>query len=865
MTRTQSRPKRSRAAALLLALLGLAALLAAGLLLAALAFFGRPRLIEPDRLRVAIQMPSSGAHISVQDSVTVMVQSSGPGPVTRYELWVDGGLERVVTPEAGEPALPSSVQISWRPLEPGPRILMARAFGPQGESARSHPVIVQADSPNRGDRVEMPVVLQTADTLESMSAIFELSPEEILAANPDWTGEIQAGREISVPVPISDLPPDFVGDDRASIGERGALVVPLPPAPSGDLPSRPGIPAVALEDGCRVALRWDPSERADGYRIYRYGGGDIDFTVQGEAEEPAFEDRVPLSGGYQYLIAAFNARGTAEGDPAALDVPADRCRESAPQTEGGQSWLDFELLSFSPDDSYERAYCYMSLAPGLAYVRIPAGEDEFLSPNQGQWNVDLFASGINRFGFLQPTDQPVRFGMQCWAWQAGDLIRLGTLDLAHARNEWDGRDLTAAADRFSAIYRLFSHTNEIPQLSSPVSLELAPPPPVFFRRPDSPDDCLLGHTNLTDFADEEARREAWAGVFACLAVDTQQLAVWDWSERPDPRYLRADLMGFRLYYDRLGREPADIRRSEWDLYGEVKSATQVYPLLEPPCEQTYTYWAVAYGAPTILPVQPGDSGAEGPGFNPPDFNPPYFNPPIPDGPDRIPTPMESVASNTLTATGPACPEIQEVLLDITLDYIDVGHTWESCFDIDGECEDLDLEGYGNGTFYRIHADGSTDEEARVVFWVRSAEACGMGQACLFDFGWVRAHHRLNLADENMQVTDVEGRSPFGVDNNHIRVWVGDGEAVGFDFALWDDDDDSGNDIWCGTSDDADAWGVADKDPDNDYKAFNVAGARTADNWATFDHETGEWTNSGLDHQDAECTVGISVTAVEVAR
>jgi hypothetical protein len=130
-----------------LALLGLDALLAAGLLVAVFAFFGRPRAIDPNRLRVAIRLPSSGAHISVQDSVTVLVHASRPGLVIRYELRADGNREHIVLPESGQAGLPLSVQISWRPLEPGHQILTARAFDTQGRAARSHPIVLEADSP----------------------------------------------------------------------------------------------------------------------------------------------------------------------------------------------------------------------------------------------------------------------------------------------------------------------------------------------------------------------------------------------------------------------------------------------------------------------------------------------------------------------------------------------------------------------------------------------------------------------------------------------------------------------------------------------------------------------------------------------
>ncbi|TFH38047.1 MAG: LysM peptidoglycan-binding domain-containing protein [Anaerolineales bacterium] len=820
--------------------------------LAALGAFRRSAAVDPNRLRVAIRLPSSGSRVSVADSVIVLLQASGPEAVARYELWVDGARERVVLPEPDEDRLPSTIQVSWRPLEAGPRILIARAFDGDGHIARSRPVVLETDLPARGDRVALDVVFQPGDTLESVADTFGLAPDDLLTANPGWSGDVEEGQEIRVPIPVSQLPAGYANDDGAVRSEPEVAVDQPAPEPAAGLPSRPGSPTATPGDACRVSLEWTQSERADRYEIYRYGGGELDFTSIGQtdARDASFEDSVPLAGAYQYLVAALNAQGSVEGDPAAIDVPAELCPESAPLPEDGMAWLDLELLSFSADPGLDRAYCYAALLPGTAYIRIPAGDDEFLTPQNGMWDIGRFAAGIHRLGFFQRAEHPVRLQLECWGWQGGDLARLGSLDLEHPRTEWDGRDLLADAGRFAALYRLRSHDNQLPQLA-PVIFESGPPPPERFRRPENVEECLQGHTNLTNFADAQARSEAWAGVLACATVDNHQMAVWEWTERASPRYLRSELTGFRLYYDRLGREPRDIPRSDWQLFGEINSATQVYPILDPSCGQTYSYWSVAVGHPVGgLPApEPGEQG-------------PGFRPPIPGPELPIRETFESPPSNALSASGRDCPEIQEVLLDITLDSIRVGHTWDSCFDIDFECEDGSLETYGQGTFFRIHADGSTEETAEVVFWGDFAD-CGMN-ACL-GYGWVPDHHTIYLSEEYMSVCDVEGCRRLNTDNNHIRVWVGDGEDIGFEFTLWDQDDDSGRDIWCGTTDDADYWGGADKDANNDTKAFHVGGARTAENWSHFDQRAGDWNNNGLNHQDAVCTVSIIVSAVEVAR
>lgn len=829
-----------------LLILGLVCL-GATVVVAGAGILGRTEVKDPDRLRVAIRLPSSGARVSVGDSVAVLMLSTGAGPVVRYELWVDGSAEGAVFPEPGENPPPPTAQIPWRPSEPGIHSLIARAFDGNGNVGRSRPVLVEVAQPQTGDRVGLDITLQPGDTLESVSAAFGLTPDELITANPGWSGNVEEGEEIRVPVPGADLPAGFAGDDDFSRSEPANPADQPAPDPAEGLPSRPGSPTATLGEACAVALQWSPSTAADGYEVYRFGSGEMDFTRVGETrgDEAVFEDVAPLAGEYQYLITAVNNQGASEGDPAVIEISADLCPESAPLPEDGMAWLDLELLAFNPAPGFDRAYCYVSPFPGSAFVRIPEDEDAFLTPSGGVWDIDRFASGLQRLSLYHPADQPVHLEMDCWGWQGGDLSRLGTLEIEHPRPDWDGQQLSAAAQGFEALYRIFSHTNSIPQLV-PVFAAFGPPPPVFTRRPDSLGECLEKVPAEGGLADAG---ESFAAALACLTVDLHQLMIWDWNERADPRYTVHDLLGFHLYLDRAGREPDDVPRDEWEAYADVSRSLRIYPMLEPPCGETYSYWATAYGVGTEAFADPG----------PAQEGPQGFIPPIPGEVHPITPVMESDPGNAVQITGPDCP-VEEVLVEITLDDLEMGHTWDSCFDIDGECDDVRLESFGTGTFFLVDEDGNSEQAAEVVFWGDFSGECGLASVCL-GLGSVGAHRTIDLSQENLAVCDIDGCDSLGPGNNTVRLWVGDGDNVVIEFSLWDQDDISGDDIWCGTTDDGAGWEGAGKFPTE--TSVLETGARSVEEWAALDGATGRWDNDDLDRQDAECTMTFVTSAVEV--
>jgi hypothetical protein len=85
--------------------------------------------------------------------------------------------------------------------------------------------------------------------------------------------------------------------------------------------------------------------------------------------------------------------------------------------------------------------------------------------------------------------------------------------------------------------------------------------------------------------------------------------------------------------------------------------------------------------------------------------------------------------------------------------------------------------------------------------------------------------------------------------------------VKFFFSWWDHDAVSGDDIWCGTTDDG-GWLPAEVRGPGVTSFF--FGPFSWETWAGFDHQHADnpWDNDEFPHQDAECEIDLSVTGLD---
>jgi LysM repeat protein len=878
--------RRSRACLFLPAGLLGAGLLAGLLACALLPAIGRWLVVPGGAagLRVVIGAPVSGAHVPANRSRVVLIQAHEAAGITRYELWVDGVLLQVQEPDATRTALPTLAPMPWVPA-PGTHVLVARAVDAAGRVGISAPVVVEAVPTAKTGPVELGVTARPGDTLPALAAAFELPVETVRAANPGLPDPPSPGEQVVVPVPRDRLPPGYTGDDE---GGNGAPPNALPytspdaapegPPPQGEgegvatlvddaapqlLPGglawgtgapAPPAPPAALQlspiGGCGAQLRWtDNSDGETGFRVYRYAGGAAGFRAVAELGTNAefatlvYEDQVPLGGRYQYYVAAVNAAGEAPGPLAAIDLPGEGCALQAPLASGSaMSLLQFEALSLHTGQQFDGVHCYLALARLGPHRRIPENVDSFFRPADGGWNIGVHAAGINRIVFGQPPAEPVAVALECWGTRGRETAPLGAFSASHPREDWDGRDLTAAAEGFRVTYRIQPFAN-LPPFRE-VSLDLGIPAPTNVHQPESQADCLNGHTEMPG-ANEAGQREAWAGRLACLTVDPWQLMVWDWAPNADTP--RSEIDGFRIWinHDRLGVHGSDGH--QWSVLGEVSAATQVFPVPRPPCDTDSVIEVEAFVAGPPARESSRDNG-----------------------------PFAAVVS------GPDCPRPTGAVVEFTLDNLIVSDVTDKdgleylCFFC---ADDTTLESYGIAFYNIMHEDGTGGDLTWVVFWadecaegygilcdsqwddqgdLYSTEPCdetGLGEGCLWSYRRVREGD-YDMAAEDLRICRyiVEGEeagttecSDLGPGQNSARLTLRDGDTVYFSMVLWDYDTGTMDDLWCAEEDGMD-W---------------LGGPRSAAGWASTDNPMSlpmDVTTNSLDQGD--CVLELTMRGIE---
>jgi hypothetical protein len=830
----------------------LALALAVGAAVLIVPFVALPRLPDPqagDSPRVQIRLPSHGARVPVAEHQLVLLQAYKVESVARYELWVDGSLAAYDLPAAGEVGLPLSSRMPWHPGEPGLYTLVGRAYDAEGRAGTSVPVVVEAVATAIAGLVNIEVLVQEGDTIESIAEEYGSTPEWIREANPGLTEPLEPGTTVFVPVPPDRVPPEYVaeeGEEAEPADEEGLPPPPLPqgqgegpaqPAeqaepselpwdfgPSAGAPPPPAAP-VGLEAShggdCTVRLRWtDVADSETGFRIYRLSAASGDFrrVAQVEANQDlailVYDDVVPLGGPYQYTVAAVNAGGESPGPIAVVDVPRDACSISAPLMEGqAAAWLQFEATSLNTFSQFDGVYCYLSLAKLQPHSRLPEDDDSELAPREGGWNISVHASGLRRFTFIQDPEAPVPVEFECWGRRGREHTSLGEFRASHPAEEWDGRSLTGEGEGFRLTYHIEPFSNERPDQGY-IALDLSIPRPTDVRIARGFAECA---TRTYYPGNAMLPREGPLALWACQEI-WEQMLVWDWSPGG---VSRRDIDGFRVYVSDITppSEPGVLHGATVIEVGEVGSVLQVFPVPLPSCWQRYAYTVQAF----ISDDRAGEIG-----------------------------PRESLRSEPLVLDGPMCPS---TMVEFTLEELETGWTDDGIIFTPWPEEDEILEGFGRGLVRMIGEDGSEREGPWFYFWsVR--QMAGIFEGYLGpSYRSIGPYETYDLAEEDLAI--CPGNCQLGPGNNSVVLTVNDGDTIDFAFRLLDDDMEP--DVWCGTEEDMGIFLATVGDVEE--KRFRI-GPYSTDEWSEM-HTVYQFDNTGeaLSDHDARCYLRVRVRGV----
>jgi LysM repeat protein len=795
--RPAPRPRAGCRWGAVLALVALLVLLACGI---AMFYFARiPTYTLPN---VLIVDPPYGAELVSGRTVPVLSSARSADRITKQELWADGLLVYVASTTDPQGQRDFTATMLWTPKS-GPHTLIARALDARGNMGTSSVVRVTVTEPASKEQPQNALqIAKAGDSLSSIGAENNVTPEAMQEANPDLSEQLAPGDWVNVP-PGADE--EGSNDDQlgGAVNDPGAAPLPgdLPVGPANPNPNFPGFgppllfwdtilpwrdtglwpPAapklkVAPGPDCSAVLTWqDNSNSEKGFYLYRLIPGAPRFARM-EPGFPANNANIALSytdrgvfGHIEYYVVAFNAAGEAASRPVSVDIVEQNCmRNPIPQV------LEVEAASLTVNGQPEEVYCYAALKGLRPFERIPEDQSRYLRQRRaGGWNIDEYYAGANKQVVPAPeAGQSFRVEVECWGArvtnEGGESFSLGRFDQSHLPAEWDGRALTGRGSSFTLVYHIRPWT--MPEGGwQNVDTDWTMLPPSDFRQVVGIDQCIT-HT-----AGDAGSR------FACALMEypSQTANIWEWDGNP------ADIDGFRILENR------SATGGEWVPIMDVGKDERMWfaPLpYQRTCGETRRY-----KVKTFVRDQ-----------------------------DRT-----SPSSNEITRGGGEC---HLVLNFITLEVINTGKlddgcTWVSLFNCR---DDKTMEAYGAATFWTV--DETTGEHT-------NQQILSVGGGHLEDRVTVRGTNSgspMNLhpfkihSNDRIEWKDIPlchvGKNDITYycedrtepNNNQMVLLSKLGGHLQGKVSLMDYDNVSGDDLWCDLDFDFHAPDVLNFDPQVDY-------------------------------------------------
>jgi len=355
---------------------------------------------DTSQSQVIISQPGNMAQFPAGVPIQVEVDATGQQPFTSTELWINGVLEGV---QAGPPAGLTSLTslYSWIPLEGGNFSLVARAINQKNDIATSSAVIVFVNPPEYGDQPD-------PEAGKVYPAVLPASPAGQTSPPPPTPGD--------VPEPAVEWqgsPGDWLTDLTTS-----------------SAPAAPEL--VVAADGCNIQLDiHDLSENEEGFALYRQTTDSPDWVHAVDlASQPGKgwieTQESNLAGGITYYVAAFNSQGYTSSNLALVNIDPQACPPPQPLIEIPSLHLKVKNLIF--DGQISHMYCYISLGSNN-WSRWP--ETGFVADGASEQDAPLLVTPLILASLddtgVKPGPQSLDLKLDCWGWQGGQLLSLGSL------------------------------------------------------------------------------------------------------------------------------------------------------------------------------------------------------------------------------------------------------------------------------------------------------------------------------------------------------------------------------------------------------------------------------------------------------
>ena len=424
--------------------------------------------VTPGQLYITtrIAAPRPGDSLPLNLPARVAVSAVGQSSLRRLELWADG--ERVAGMDVPDKTSVSQIDTSWNwtPTRVGSAALVLRAYDRANHIALSNVVRV-----NVAPTPLVRHVLQSGDTLESLAKQNNVAVEAIVAANPGFKAgdALPAGAGINIPTKAPSAP----GSDGAAPnapaappsappngpgGIQTAITFGKHIAPDGNIPvtdmtgtsvnklafwfnqniiGRVQGPAQIFPysvtpafdvgvQGCSASLRMQPpgmpGVNVQTYLVYRLDPFSTDYTLlvalpgSGPGLVEGFLD-TNLFGKFSYYVTAVMAPDQQQltSDMMNVEISDKACNHG----QWAAVIVTQSRLSTNPPMA-GGVYCYLTLN-NTPWGRIP--KVGTLNYNVGS-DYDLKSS--MPYITMAPLPDTVDVSLECWGYNGGQLVSLGT-------------------------------------------------------------------------------------------------------------------------------------------------------------------------------------------------------------------------------------------------------------------------------------------------------------------------------------------------------------------------------------------------------------------------------------------------------
>ena len=542
--------------------------------------------------------PQNGETVVVNDSVELQAGASDPKGVSRLELYADGALVAAQDTSLDGGSNPLILTSAWAPATVGRHVLVARGYATDERFADSSAIFLDVTEPPAPGPTELDVDAvprEPGSSLPSLSGLASATGttvEDILSHSPGLSGvdpdaPLPPGTHVTIPPPPS--PPSG----------RSASP-PSPPSPPP--PPRSGGPTaptnlVVTPECTSVTLTWSDSPDEGSYVIYRLAAGEPRPHVVATlpANTTRYVDALPAYMDYYYQVAARRAGRESLG-PMVLAALPGGCLPPPPLP--GIPDLVLTLVDIETDSTYDGVYCYARI-DSLPPDHFPAGSFSGIPPTAPRYYS--LAGLPNRGRYLlsgHPAGTPVTLSVNCMGRNVPLADDLGTFNVSHPPEEWDG-SLRVAASRAPGVGTGFRMHYCLGSASIPCTAPGATPPPDPIALVDPylppPTSLRLGRS-FEPCMDLPTERDRGLCILVGAFTGGISTVFWDWD---GGAYVNeSDLTAYHVILAKTNlRSGRVVTEGEWDV---LRRADGTLPKLmmdrvpnPPACGTRYLYYAFA--------------------------------------------------------------------------------------------------------------------------------------------------------------------------------------------------------------------------------------------------------------------------------